>query len=531
MPIQSRPSEEENERMMSSDLDSAESELKLSDILAVWWKTRVRIFLLALAGGVVAAAALLVAFLLRPSQQMATVDVRLLFSGVDKGQYPNGTPFSAQDIVATSILQQVYEQNHLGKFIKFDDFKSSFSVLESNEATERLRREYGPKLDDRRLTSPERSKIEDEFQGKLKSSRTGEFRLVGLLGSGLTNWNRDLVGIVMNDILNTWVLDARGKGVFKFDLNVYSENIVSDLETYQEDQLIFIDRLRVTISRIIQNIRALEEIPGASLLRVGDRKLSLGELDVALQDDLRFKIGVLHNAIYSYGFYRNRALAESYIDDQLFSLDLDNKAGESRVKVIDDALTSYSANRQGAGAQRIEGTAAQVGTTPSISFGGGTMIPQLGESFLDRVINLSTQNSDVAFRQDLSRQTIDLGKGIVDIDRERKIYQRMKDAITDPNVQARPDRAEVSKWVEEQLHLLVPRLKDTLHYVQLVNDEISARLLQPVTVYTVVQPMHIEKVAMISLFKLAALIAFAWCIYMGAVFVLLAMVSRHSAAP
>jgi hypothetical protein len=159
------------------------------------------------------------------------------------------------------------------------------------------------------------------------------------------------------------------------------------------------------------------------------------------------------------------------------------------------------------------------------------MIPQLGESFLDRVINLSTQNSDVAFRQDLSRQTIDLGKGIVDIDRERKIYQRMKDAITDPNVQARPDRAEVSKWVEEQLHLLVPRLKDTLHYVQLVNDEISARLLQPVTVYTVVQPMHIEKVAMISLFKLAALIAFAWCIYMGAVFVLLAMVSRHSAAP
>ena len=291
MPIQSRPSEEENERMMSSDLDSAESELKLSDILAVWWKTRVRIFLLALAGGVVAAAALLVAFLLRPSQQVATVDVRLLFSGVDKGQYPNGTPFSAQDIVATSILQQVYEQNNLGKFIKFDDFKSSFSVLESNEATERLRREYGPKLDDRRLTSPERSKIEDEFQGKLKSSRTGEFRLVGLLGSGLTNWNRDLVGIVMNDILNTWVLDARGKGVFKFDLNVYSENIISDLETYQEDQLVFIDRLRVTISRIIQNIRALEEIPGARLLRVGDRKLSLGELDVALQDDLRFKIG------------------------------------------------------------------------------------------------------------------------------------------------------------------------------------------------------------------------------------------------
>ena len=78
------------------------------------------------------------------------------------------------------------------------------------------------------------------------------------------------------------------------------------------------------------------------------------------------------------------------------------------------------------------------------------MIPQLGESFLDRVINLSTQNSDIAFRQDLSKQTINLGKGIVDQDRERAIYQKMKDAISDPNALTRPNREEVSKWVKEQ---------------------------------------------------------------------------------
>ena len=507
-----------------------EEGLDLFSIFRTWWVQRTRIVLLALAGGVVAAAALLVAFLLRPSQQAATVDVRLLFSGVDKGQYPNGTPFSAQDIVATSVLQKVFEQNHLEKYLKFDEFKSSFSVLESNEMTERVRREYEAKLDDRKLISVERQKIEDEFQGKLKSSRTGEFRLVGLLGGGLASWNRDLLGIVMNGILNTWVEDARAKGVFKFDLNVYSENIVSDLERYEDDHLVFIDRLRVMIGRIVQNIQALEQIPGARLLRVGERKLSLGELEVALQDDLRFKIGVLHNAIYSNGFYRNRALAESYIDDQLFRLELDNKAGEARVKVIDDALASYAAGRQGTGAQRPEAGAGQAGTTPTFSLGGGTMIPQLGESFLDRVINLSTQNSDVAFRQDLSKKTIDLGGDIVDNDRERKIYQRMKDALADPNIQGRQGRVEVLKWVEEQLHLLVPGLKETLHYVQLVNEEVSARLLQPATVYSVVQPMHIEKLTTISLFKMVAIVGFAWCVFVGAVLVLLAMKSRSRPA-
>ena len=140
MPIQSRPSAEENEPMMPSD--SPESEIGLFDILAVWWKNRARIFLFALAGGVAAAALFLVAFLLRPSHQAATLGVRLLFTGVENGQYPNGMRFSPQDIVATSVLQQVYNQNHLESFIKFDDFKSSFSVLENNEAIERLRREY-----------------------------------------------------------------------------------------------------------------------------------------------------------------------------------------------------------------------------------------------------------------------------------------------------------------------------------------------------------------------------------------------------
>jgi len=56
-------------------------------------------------------------------------------------------------------------------------------------------------------------------------------------------------------------------------------------------------------------------------------------------------------------------------------------------------------------------------------------------------------------------------------------------------------------------------------------------LLQPATVYSVVQPMHIEKLTTISLFKLAAIGVFAWCVYFGAVLVVLAMKSLGRPIP
>jgi hypothetical protein len=62
-----------------------------------------------------------------------------------------------------------------------------------------------------------------------------------------------------------------------------------------------------------------------------------------------------------------------------------------------------------------------------------------------------------------------------------------------------------------------------------VHEEISVRELQPAMVYTVVEPLHIERMSIISLFKIAVLIALTWCVYVGAVLVLLAMTFRGPA--
>ena len=41
------------------------------------------------------------------------MNVRLTFRGADIGEYPNGTPFSAAEIISPVILTKVYRQNGL----------------------------------------------------------------------------------------------------------------------------------------------------------------------------------------------------------------------------------------------------------------------------------------------------------------------------------------------------------------------------------------------------------------------------------
>src|SRR5271157_3369584 len=104
----------------SGETEGFEEGLNLSEILNTWWRSRARIVLLALTGLVAAAAVLLAVYVLRPSYQEARLTFRLLFAGVEKGQYPDGTAFSPADLVATPVLAAVYERNGLARYLTFD---------------------------------------------------------------------------------------------------------------------------------------------------------------------------------------------------------------------------------------------------------------------------------------------------------------------------------------------------------------------------------------------------------------------------
>jgi hypothetical protein len=481
-----------------------EGGLNLSEILNIWWRSRARIVLLALTGLVAAAAVLLAVYILRPSYQEASLTLRLLFTGVEKGQYPDGTEFTPADLVATPVLEKVYERNGLARYLPFDRFKSALAVINNNPELDRLRRSYADRFDDRRLTQIERSRIENEFNTKIKALQNGEFTLVARFGGRFSSWPLALSGKVINDVLAIWAEQSHAHGVLQFDVNVISGNLLVDLQRYDEDRFIFVDRLRIMVQRLLDNVTALQKLPGARLLRVGEKQVSLGEIQTALIDILRFNIGTLQWTIFRNGLYSNRALVESFTADQLFQLDLQERQNLGQIKSLRDAMASYSRSRDDSHSGN-----------PAAPASNDASNPRTGWSFFDQVLDLPNQESDLTFRQGLSNESVELGLRLTEIKKQREIYIKMMAATSESTARDTPQRQILSKWTDEQIPVLLDQLKDTLSDLQLFHQELSQRIMQPSMVYTVVAPLHQERISEVKMSSAILAVAFLWIAGLG----------------
>ncbi len=521
MTIQSGSSSQDD---IAVPVDSTGREFGLFDLFTSWWRVRVQIFKLALCGAVAAIALFAVAYAILPTHKESATTFRLLFDGLEKGEYPNGTHFSPADIVATPVLAEVYRRNAIEKHVPFDDFKTAWAVIDRNPALDHLERQYAARLEDNRrqmMGMVERVKLEDEYEEKIKGVKNGQFTLVGVLEGPLSGLPDNLTAKVMNDILTVWAERSQARGTFKFDIDSYSQNIVQESVLMQEDYLILVDRLRIMLRRVARNLEALASIPGARLIRVGERQVSLGELQAAVQDSLQFRLALIQGPIFTFGLSKNRSLAENYIDEQLFQLQLKAQELTSKADALPRALASYVSSRSGAG--RVEETPASPGAAPSQAYSSGAVIPQVSESFLDRIVNLSTQNADVAFRQELSKEMLEIANRQAELASERQLYEKMKKAIEQADsVVPSTRREETLKNVSQQIDLLISELKDDLQNIQLLHAEISRLQLQPAVIYSIVLPCFTERVAMIRMFPIVIVLGLAWCVFVGLALIILA---------
>ncbi len=125
-------------------------------------------------------------FLLSPSVSIATVGFRLNFDGADRNMYPNGTTFSPQEIVSVPILTRVYENNLLKQYLRTDEFYTALFVSALNTRVELLDAEYMARLQDARLSTVDRQRIEEEYKAKRQQLKTAHYNLTLTTPSGLT---------------------------------------------------------------------------------------------------------------------------------------------------------------------------------------------------------------------------------------------------------------------------------------------------------------------------------------------------------
>src|SRR5258706_9530477 len=132
-------------------------------------------------------------------------------------------------------------------------------------------------------------------------------------------------------------------------------------------------------------------MPGADLVRTSDH-LSLDEIQFRLDEIVRFRLEPLVGLIRNSGLMANPALTIRFLENQLAYDQRLLQARQNEADMIRQALAVYTE-------QRIEptlpGTEASGGQAkvPGAPRGGNgeTVMPQLSETFLDRLLLLTSQ--------------------------------------------------------------------------------------------------------------------------------------------
>lgn len=336
-------------------------------------------------------------YLFAPQLKTTSLSFRLDFEGAERRQFPNGLRFSPSEIVSAPVLVKVFEANQLERFTNFGNFSKSIVILESNPAFELLSAQFQARLADPKLSPIDRERIENEFEMKRASLAKNEYSINYLRGfdRGIPE---TLVRKVLTDTLATWAQFAiNEQHALDYRVSVLSPQILDVPSVEPDDYITRIQVLRSKVFRVIDNVSDLQKMPGADLARTLDH-LSLNEIQFRLEEIVRFRFEPLVGLVRNSGLIANPALTIRFLENQLAYDQRLLQARRSEAEVIRQSLAVYSEQRGESMASAPAGTNEKTGATRT---NGETVMPQLSDTFLDRLLTLTTQSADTQYRQRL----------------------------------------------------------------------------------------------------------------------------------
>jgi hypothetical protein len=470
----------------AGDVDEADhtyDEISLKPYFETLWSYRRVIAVWVLGAATFYVVGVLLLFLISPAERLSSVPFRLLFDGAEKGEYPNGNLFSTSEIVAGPVLTEVFKVNDLQRFGKYEDFKDSLFVLQSNLDLDLLGYEFQARLADTRLSPVDRARLEEEFRRKREALVDPVYSLNMRRHERLTTMPRDLVNKALLDVLAIWAKQAdERKGATKYNVDVLSPGILQRQMLDQEDYLVAIDIMRAKTARVLATLDEIDKLPGAKALRVGEDRVSVAEVRAGLEDVVRFKLEPLMGLIRSEGITKNSRALSLYATNQLFQLRQEQLESAARVQALQASVREFSTQRGLAGADA--GTGAPGPAAPP----GGTITPQLDQSFLDRLMGLSVAKEEFEYRRKITDRVITESEVVASRAREAAYYDDLSKELrtsTGRTVGAPEMVALIKTRSAQAFDEIVHGIEQTA----LIYKELSAQNLNPSsTVFAVTGP-------------------------------------------
>ncbi len=454
--------------------DVVNDEINLFDIFLVLWKKRGKIIVWSVIFAVIVLAVGCGLFLFQGKYIVAELEFSLNFTGLNKGQYPNGSRFSANDIISGTVLRKVYAENGLDKYYSdFSDFQSSLSIFKDDFRLVVLRSEYAGKLDEEKLTVEGRDKLESEYQRRKKEILAdANYKLVLNSGSGNIKLPVVLINKILRNILEVWLDNAeKEKGINKYQISLVTENVISKEKLSSLDYIVGLDLLRETIKTVKGDINKVSDLPGAKVISINGEngKINLSSLKFRINFMQTYQLEPLSGAIRSFGVSKEGPLSKIYLQSKLYELERNRNAITAVKDMYSKTLQSYSI---------VSSSETNPSAKSTVSGNSPTVIPQFDGSFFDKLVGMAQQDANIKYRQELTDKEIASGLEYIKLEKEIEYYQSLFDAFKKFSSSSREiskkDYQIVLNSVKEQqaliLNSLIKIIKDTETFYNKINE-------------------------------------------------------------
>ena len=395
---------------MADQIEAASTyndEIDLKDLLISILDTKVWVF-----GALLVASAgfwVLVVLLniVKPEVHRYESRIDLVFSGVTSERYPNGTPFSLSDVIAPVVLNEIYEKNKLETFIGRQAFISSFTVEPYTPGRKFILAKYEGLLANKDLGPTEIEQLQTRYDVELRNNALDSATIIftsrgesGMPGSLIENFLREIPAEWSRQMIEN-------QGVVRADRRMYSSNVVDANIVEGLDYLIMYEVLLERLRLLDANIATLRGMPNGLVVIDEVSEFTLPDLEQAVQDVRQYQIGPVMNPIGRLGVAKDTRTVELYFNNSLETLARTTSVLEAKQRNFEKAYDDYSQ------VSAIESAGRSGGTST------GSMIPQFGAEFLDKIVDLTKSGEDLEYRQDLNQRGLAIANELADAAGER----------------------------------------------------------------------------------------------------------------
>jgi len=319
-----------------------------------------------------------------PKQSRATMDISFLFPEASSGYYPNKLPFHSDDLLENVLLRENFQINQVDRWMVYDDFKSSFSLRQTGQELLALGREFQAKLDDRKLTSAERQKLEEEFRSKLVKTPNTTYQIVwNQTGRSAQLIPSAEIEKILGDIPRFWAEEfVEQKKVLLNSTQIPGKMVAS---SNLDESSFLLQELTDRIRALVIGLSEIKKLPGVSLSSLPNGE-NIADIELKCLALLEGQLPKIRAQLF-----QSKATTVSLKDLELaFTLQLQARRDRAQISSQDvqSALATFQDYLAGRAVGGLQKTKKSETSSDGDKASAGTANFQIGDAFFAKINEL-----------------------------------------------------------------------------------------------------------------------------------------------